>query len=46
MYVIVKKFRGQVNDDNEWHATNEGSLRHAKVECQIRREARMTCHII
>ena len=37
-----KKFHGQANDGNERHATIEGCLRHAKVECQVRRQRRMT----
>ena len=41
-----KKFCGQVNDGNEQPITNKGCLRHAKVQCQVRQQRRMSCHII
>ena len=41
-----KKFRGQANNGNKQPIANKGCLRVAKVQCQVRRQRRMTCHII
>ena len=46
MSAIVKSSVSRSNKGTKQPIANEGSLRHAKVECQVRREGRITCHII